>query len=68
MYTVKFDCPTKIAANALAILAEEGKVAELVNARLEEIELTEDNLLDDYYAEVNYDEDCCDHEVELKLA
>jgi hypothetical protein len=65
MYTVKFKCPNKIVANALALLTEEGAIQKLVNERLSSLDMLEGNKLTESATPEFDDSDYPDHEVEL---
>lgn len=67
MYTVKFECPTAIVANSLAILGEDGKIAELINTHLERVDLGDGNRLDDSFSDTEYDDLYSNHTVILSL-
>lgn len=66
MASVKVDGLTKVQANGLAILFEDGTIAKMVNNKLREMDLEDEAKLDEYPS-VNFDESehDPDHEVEF---
>jgi DNA-directed RNA polymerase specialized sigma54-like protein len=67
--TVKFNCPTAIIANKLAILAESGELQRLVNEALQDNGLLEGNeLLEDASPDFDDSDSSPNHEIDLELA